>query len=94
MNRFYVTFGSGHQRSLDGVELHPDMALEVIAETETDARTLAVETIGNKWAFIYTASDFDISYHPQGVTAALVRGPLGHPILKLRFPILLPGRSS
>lgn len=86
MDRFYVTFGSGHWRSLGGVELHPDMALEVIADTETDARILTSDAVGTRWASMYTASDFDISYHPRGITAVLRRDPLGQPTLSQRNP--------
>jgi len=57
-NRYYITFG---QRSpfRDGYVL-------IEAYEYSQARRAAIETLGQKWAFIYLEKDFDHQFYPAG----------------------------
>lgn len=57
-NKFMITFG----------QIHPlkDCWIEVIADTENEARAKVFECIGKHWAFIYTEAEFEALYFQGG----------------------------
>lgn len=73
--RYYVSFGVQYPR-----EPHPrtslahrDGVIEIQAETEMEARLLAISVLGRHWSNIYDDSDVPWSYFPLGIIGHVVR---------------------
>lgn len=67
--RFFVTFGQQYRREHHPrlPAAHPDGVVEILAADEAEARSLAFEYLGDRWAFLYVASECDMSFYPRGV---------------------------
>lgn len=73
LETFYVTFGQRYR-----TEAHPylptatpDGWVRIVAETEADARRIACEFLGEHWAFLYKAADFNDHLYPDGELAVI-----------------------
>lgn len=50
---FYITFGQIHTHSVEGKTFDKDCVAVIRAENYEDARKLAFEVFGKKWAFAH-----------------------------------------
>jgi hypothetical protein len=70
MKNFYITFGQkyGREPHPSGLNIHPDGYVRIEADSESEARDIAFDTLGEYWAFCYHEKSFlsDISYYPIG----------------------------
>ncbi len=85
---FYVSFGSGHRRRLDRIEITQHGVVQVEADDADVARDLAVSVFGQRWSMLYAAdsmvwSEHGFEYWPFGVTAVLRIDADGFPALHL-----------
>jgi hypothetical protein len=63
--RFFVTFGQRHPLR--------DHWVVIDAIDHDEARTLAFEVLGNKWAFLYDEKAFDKEFFPAGPVGRIIR---------------------
>ncbi len=76
MSKYYFSFGQTHTHKINGVLLHPDVLLEVDAESEGEARErVFASEIGDKFFTSYSEERLKqlgekaefFSYFPEGV---------------------------
>jgi hypothetical protein len=64
--KFFITFGQKYRHEEHPQGGHPDGWFEVNAPDIATVREKAFNAFKNHWAFIYTETEFDPSYHPLG----------------------------
>ena len=66
MDNFYITFGQKyhHEEHLAGG--HPDGWFLIKALSYANARQKVFDTMGDKFAFMYSEKDFKKEYFPKG----------------------------
>lgn len=83
----YLTFGSGHTRTLGDIRIDPDGVVRVESTPDENPRALVIEVFGVRWSDLYDAatmvwhSEGGWEYYPRGVVATLSRGADGYPLL-------------
>ena len=92
----YLTFGSGHTRTLGGVRVDPDGVVRVETTPDENPRALVFDVFGVRWSDLYDAdtmvwhSEGGWEYYPRGVVATLSRGADGFPVLTATVPWVMP----
>lgn len=68
IQRFYLTFGSQYSLAEHPTwkHAHPDGWVEVLAETEDQARSLVYAAFRSNWSNLYDEAGWDPSYFPKG----------------------------
>lgn len=65
----YITFGQVHTHSVNGKKFDKDCVAVIHADSEADARVIAMGAFGIKWCFSYSEDQWDESkmeYFPRG----------------------------
>ena len=66
MKKFYVTFGQKYRNEPHPQKGHPDGWFTFYADNEEDARKMALDYLGNRWAFMYEENEFSRRFYPLG----------------------------
>lgn len=78
MARYMVTMGLQYKREphpyLSAEHANPDGWLLVEADNEINAREKVRAVIGNRYSFLYTESDFEPKWFPDGCVGEIVVG--------------------
>lgn len=64
--KFYVSFGQVHAHRVAGKTFDLDALAEIEAPDREEARKIAFEAFGPKWAFLYEEVP-DMSFFPRGI---------------------------
>ena len=84
---WYVSFGSGHRRTLDRMRITQEGVVKVDADDEATARRLVERVFGSRWSSLYAEDDMvwqssdGHPYFPAGVVAVLTTSDDGWPAL-------------
>lgn len=71
MKNYYVTLGYRFANEAHTYleNASPDGYVLIIANSESDAREIAIKNLGMEWAFIYSEADYDDTFQPLGELA-------------------------
>lgn len=66
MATFYLSFGQSHAHSVNGKTFDKDCIAIINAADYDEARKVAFDAFGPKWAFIYEKEP-NMGYYPRGL---------------------------
>jgi len=68
MNKYFITFGSDHRHAVNGAAFDRDSIGVINSPSYIEAREIAFDLFGPRWAFLYTENDKGLtpSLYPRG----------------------------